>query len=176
MLFSIFADVTVVAHLAFVTFVPIGGFIALRHPRLLVAHAPCVAWALGIATIGWPCPLTGLENALRERAGESAYGRGFIDHYLTGVVYPERYLPLVQALVAVSVITSYVMLVRRRRALHLSRHDLGLSSRDAGPRPPTSAAWPRTTPLTPLHPGRRATRGSAGSPRSGTPSLGGRRG
>jgi len=121
MLFSVFADLTVVAHLAFVAFVPVGGFIALRHPRVLVAHVPCVAWALGIVTIGWPCPLTSLENALRERAGESAYGRGFIDHYITGVVYPERFLPLAQALVAVSVITSYVMLFRRRRALHLSR-------------------------------------------------------
>ena len=42
----------------------------------------------------------------------------FIDHYLTGVIYPESALGLVRVLVAICVITSWTgyLLLRRRRA------------------------------------------------------------
>lgn len=113
--YGLLADLTALAHLGFVVFVPVGGFVALRFPRVLFAHLPSVAWAFGIVTIGWPCPLTNLENAFRERAGRTTHEVGFIDAYLTGIVYPERFLPVLQGLVAASVVTSYALLARQRR-------------------------------------------------------------
>jgi Protein of Unknown function (DUF2784) len=37
---------------------------------------------------GFTCPLTLLENDLRQRAGEAGYRDGFIAHYLVKVIYP----------------------------------------------------------------------------------------
>ena len=37
--------------------------------------------------MGWLCPLTPLENALRARAGQQGYAGGFIEHYLTAAIY-----------------------------------------------------------------------------------------
>jgi Protein of Unknown function (DUF2784) len=84
--YGLLADLTVAAHFGFVAFVPLGGFLALRHPRVLLAHVPAVGWAAGIVLIGWPCPLTSLERYFREHAGRAAHEEGFIGTYLTGVV------------------------------------------------------------------------------------------
>lgn len=37
---------------------------------------------------GLVCPLTPLEVALRERGGEIGYAGGFIEHYVTAILYP----------------------------------------------------------------------------------------
>lgn len=111
--YAFLADAVVVVHLGFVVFVAVGGFIACRYPQVLVAHVPSVGWALGIITVGWPCPLTGVENDLRQRAGWQAYEGGFIDRYLTGVIYPARYERFVQALVAAGILAAYVGLGSR---------------------------------------------------------------
>jgi hypothetical protein len=37
---------------------------------------------------GGICPLTPLENYLRQSAGKPGYAGGFIEHYVTAVVYP----------------------------------------------------------------------------------------
>ena len=39
--------------------------------------------------LGWTCPLTPLEKFLRNAGGEEGYSGGFIDHYLTSLIYPE---------------------------------------------------------------------------------------
>jgi Protein of Unknown function (DUF2784) len=126
-MYGLLADLTVAAHFGFVAFVPVGGFLALRNPRVLLAHVPAVGWAAGIVAIGWTCPLTSLERDFRERAGRTAHEDGFIATYLSGVVYPEQYLVLAQGLVAASIVTSYALLLRR----HVSgQHSLaGASAR-----------------------------------------------
>jgi hypothetical protein len=37
---------------------------------------------------GWICPLTPLENYLRQRGGSSAYHGEFIEHYVLPLLYP----------------------------------------------------------------------------------------
>lgn len=113
--YDLLANAVIVLHFSFVVFVAVGGFIAWRYPRVLAAHGPAVAWALGIVIVGWPCPLTGAENNLRERAGWLAYDGGFVDRYLTGVLYPTEYEQLMRALVAAGVISAYVPLIVRWR-------------------------------------------------------------
>ena len=72
------------AHRAFLVYLPVGGFLALRWRRTIGAHMAAVLWALGSVLAHWPCPLTGLEQWARPRAGMAPLGpAGFIDHYLT---------------------------------------------------------------------------------------------
>ena len=115
--YSALADATVVIHLGFVAFVAGGGFIAWRHPAVLLAHVPAVLWAVGIVAVGWSCPLTFVENWLRLQAGTGGYSGAFIDRYVTGVLYPERHAQLARALVAAALLASYAVLVMRARRM-----------------------------------------------------------
>ena len=83
------ADAVVVLHFAFVLFVAFGGLLILRWPRFAWLHIPAAAWGVAIEFGGWICPLTPLENHLREQAGERLYSGDFIGRYLMPVVYPE---------------------------------------------------------------------------------------
>ena len=70
-------------------FVVAGGLLVARHRRLLIPHLLAAAWGVWIAASGGICPLTPLENALRQRAGQGGYSGGFLEHYITPVLYPE---------------------------------------------------------------------------------------
>jgi hypothetical protein len=67
----VLGDVVVLAHVAFVTFVVLGGLLVLRRPRVAVVHLAAVAWGVLVELAGLTCPLTPLENRLRERAGDA---------------------------------------------------------------------------------------------------------
>ena len=125
MVYRALADVVVVVHFAFVVFIAVGGVLAWRWPRVLWLHVPAVAWGLGIVTIGYECPLTPLERYFRRLGGEHVPRSGFIDRYVEGVLYPERYTSLLRALVAVMVVVGWtgalVRLRRTRSAAHPRR-------------------------------------------------------
>lgn len=89
MRYRLLADAVIVIHAAFVAFVVLGGLVVLRWPKMAWAHLPAAVWGALIEFSGWICPLTPLENALRERAGESGYRGGFIEHYLLRTLYPD---------------------------------------------------------------------------------------
>ena len=88
MAFRVAADAVVLVHAAFVVFVLLGGVLVLRWPRLAWAHVPAAAWGVLIEFAGWICPLTPLENSLRDRAGLSTYQGEFVEHYILPVLYP----------------------------------------------------------------------------------------
>jgi hypothetical protein len=88
-LFPIAADVVVVIHLVFILFAVLGGFLRWRWPKLAWLHLPAFAWAVAISLWGWTCPLTPLENWLREQGSETGYDTGFIEHYLLPLIYPD---------------------------------------------------------------------------------------
>ncbi len=91
MLFRLLADTLVVLHVAFVLFVVLGGFLALRWRRLAWLHVPAALWGALIEFMGWICPLTPLENHFRRLAGETGYQGGFIEHYVIPALYPADY-------------------------------------------------------------------------------------
>jgi hypothetical protein len=118
--YRIAADVILLLHLAFTCFTVLGGLLVLRRPALIWLHLSAVLWGVVIEWADWVCPLTPLENFLRERGGETGYAGGFIEHYVALLLYPEnltielRYL-LGLGLVAVNlIIYGYVFWVRRR--------------------------------------------------------------
>ncbi len=88
-MYAALADAVVALHAAFILFALLGGALLVAWPRLIWLHLPALAWAGWIEFSGGFCPLTPLENHFRERAGEGGYGGGFIDHYLTPIIYPE---------------------------------------------------------------------------------------
>jgi len=82
------ADGALVLHFAFVLFVALGGFLVLRWRRVAWLHVPAVVWGVITEFAGLVCPLTPLENVLRDRAGQVGYTGGFIEHYITRMMYP----------------------------------------------------------------------------------------
>ena len=82
------ADTIVLLHLAFVVFVVLGGFLVLRWRWIVWAHLPAVLWGAAIEFGGWICPLTPLENYLRQRGGETPYQGDFISRYVLPTLYP----------------------------------------------------------------------------------------
>ena len=84
----ILADLLVVLHLAFAAFVVFGGFLAWKWRWVLFAHPLALAWGFWVEISGQICPLTPLENRLRQLAGEAGYSGGFLDHYVVAILYP----------------------------------------------------------------------------------------
>lgn len=79
----------VAAHFAFLIYLPAGGFLALRWRRTIWLHVAAVLWGIASVVLHLGCPLTALERWTRTQAGMTPLGSaGFIDHYITGVVYP----------------------------------------------------------------------------------------
>jgi hypothetical protein len=117
--YTTIADLVVLAHLAFVAFVVLGGAAVLRWPRLAWVHLPAVAWAVLIEYVGWICPLTPLENALRQADGGSAYAGGFVERYIIPVLYPADLTRAVQVGLGTVVLVLnalvYWHVLRRRR-------------------------------------------------------------
>ena len=113
------ADAILVAHLAFVLFVVFGALLLLRWPRLAWLHIPAVVWAAFIEFSGTICPLTPLEVALRQRAGQAGYGGGFVDHYVVSLLYPEGLTQNTQSVLGAVVVAInaaiYIVAFRRRR-------------------------------------------------------------
>ena len=87
-LFRVAADLVVLLHTGFVLFVALGGLVVLRWRRLAWIHVPAVLWGAMIEFGGWICPLTPLENYLRERSGMAMYQGDFIEHYILPALYP----------------------------------------------------------------------------------------
>jgi Protein of Unknown function (DUF2784) len=114
--FTILVVLTVAAHFAFIAYMVTGGFLALRWPKTIWLHIPVVIWGISIELIDFVCPLTWLERWARPKAGMGPMpADGFIDHYLTGVVYPAQYADLVLVLALLTVLTSWVLVARARR-------------------------------------------------------------
>jgi hypothetical protein len=113
--YQLLADLVMLAHFGFLLYVALGGFLAWCRRWLIVPHAAAVAWGLLSATVGMACPLTAWEDEARRRAGEQGLPRGFVDTYLTGVVYPAGCLVAAQVLVAALVLVSWVGVAHRRR-------------------------------------------------------------
>lgn len=99
MLHRLGADLVLFAHFLFAGFAVFGGLLSLQDIGWAWVHVPVVLWSAIVNLMGWTCPLTPMEKALRVRAGQAGYPGGFIHHYIGRAVYP-RGMPRQLALVA----------------------------------------------------------------------------
>jgi hypothetical protein len=123
MLARALADAVVVAHLAFIVFVLLGGFWVLRRPAVAWLHLPALAWGAYAELTSTVCPLTPLENLLRSAGGEEGYGGTFVDRYVMPVIYPPGLTPAMQTAIGAGLLLLNAALyayawrrVRSRRA------------------------------------------------------------
>lgn len=105
----------VVLHATFLAYVVLGGLLTWWWPWTFWPHLLAVGWGLAVVAIPLDCPLTWLENWARRHAGQPVPTRGFIDRYVEGVLYPERYTLLVQILVALFIVGTWLVGLKRWR-------------------------------------------------------------
>lgn len=94
---ALLADAMLTLHVGIVVFVVgllplvlIGGALGwrwVRHAGLRLSHLGLIVFIAAQAWLGQLCPLTVWEQALRRSAGQSSYGEGFIEHWLSRLLY-----------------------------------------------------------------------------------------
>lgn len=89
MTYRLLADAVLLLHFGFLAFVVGGALLVWRWPLLAWLHLPALAWGAYVVLTGEICPLTPLENALRQAGGSGGYEGSFIEHYLLPLIYPE---------------------------------------------------------------------------------------
>ncbi|WP_455199571.1 DUF2784 domain-containing protein [Kaarinaea lacus] len=89
MIYLVLVEVVVLLHFLFIIFSVLGGILTLWKKWIPYIHIPAALWGSFIIILGWTCPLTPLENLLRSTGNLEVYTGGFIDHYLTPLIYPE---------------------------------------------------------------------------------------
>lgn len=118
MIYLISAYLVFFLHLTFILFVPLGGLLVFRRRRWAWVHVPVFLWGAMISFGGWICPLTPLENWLREKGGALGYEGGFIDHYLVPIIYPvgltRPHQYLIGAFVLLLNLVIYTLALRRK--------------------------------------------------------------
>jgi len=95
--YLIAADAVLLLHALFVVFVVLGlamilvggalGWSWVRVRWFRLAHLAAIGVVVLQSWLGAICPLTTLEMALRERAGQSAYPGSFIAHWVESALY-----------------------------------------------------------------------------------------
>ncbi len=120
-MYRLLADAAAGVHFLFVTYLVVGGYLAWMWRWTIWTHLAAVGWGFSTVLFTISCPLTHLENWARLRGGEAELpSGGFINHYITGVLYPRGDLDLVRVLVVIVVALSwsaYVWIPRHRRSL-----------------------------------------------------------
>jgi hypothetical protein len=119
-LYRVLAAAVASTHFLFILFVLAGGVLVLRWPRLAWVHLPAVVWGAVVEVMGWDCPLTPLENRLRQLGGLTSYDGDFVARYLLPVIYPEGLTLTVQrilgAVVIVVNLVVYALVIRKHQA------------------------------------------------------------
>ena len=99
--------VILTVHFLYLGYLVLGGFLAWRWPAAFWPHLASAIWACLIVANRVNCPLTWAEMWARQRAGDAPVSGGFIDRYVTDVIYPGRFLIEVRVLVAVVIAISW---------------------------------------------------------------------
>ncbi len=121
MLEAISVEIVIVLHFSFVLFVVFGAFLLLWSRKVIWLHLPAALWGAIVEFTGWICPLTPLENWLRMQAGKPVYDRGFIENYITPILYPDGLTREIQNVLGVTVVVIngllywYVFKIRKKR-------------------------------------------------------------
>lgn len=104
MLWQVLADLVLLIHFSFILFVLFGGLLTIWRPWVPWVHLPAALWGVALEFGGWICPLTPLENRLRQTGGEAGYEGGFIEHYLQPLIYPAWLTSEIQVMLGFAVI------------------------------------------------------------------------
>ncbi|EID13216.1 hypothetical protein MXEN_11585 [Mycobacterium xenopi RIVM700367] len=122
-MYQIAVVLTAITHVAFICYVVVGGFIALRWRRTLWLHIAAVLWGAASVVGHVGCPLTGLERWARRHAGMPPLPpKGFIAHYITGVLYPVSWANVVQLAAFAVIVASWALYAWHGRHVPVRAH------------------------------------------------------
>jgi len=129
MFFRLAADLLMIIHLSFIIFVITGGFLVLKWRSIMYLHIPAAVWGALIELQDWICPLTPLEQHLRQAGGQRAYSGGFVEHYVEPIVYPAGLTREMQILfglvvIAVNLLAYGWLLIGRQRDKRAGQTDI----------------------------------------------------
>jgi hypothetical protein len=119
MLYQLAADLIIFLHFAFILFVLFGGLLVYKWRWLIWLHIPAAIWGAMTVIVGWVCPLTPLENWLRQASVGDIYSGSFLERYLTPVIYPsglnkEMFIMMGVFVIVVNVIVYTILIVKNR--------------------------------------------------------------
>lgn len=131
MLYRFLADLIVVLHAGFVAFVVIGEMAVLyglargrdwaRAFWFRWLHLVSIAFVVLLSWLGATCPLTDLENLLREHAGEVGYPGDFIGYWVREVLFYECstwIFVVIYSVFGMVVLFTFVLAPPQRRTAH----------------------------------------------------------
>ena len=120
--YGFLADVAVVLHLGYVAFVVLGlllilvgvarGWRWVRNFWFRILHFVAIALVAAEAILGMTCPLTTLENDLREKAGEAVSGGSFIGRLAHDMLFfdaPQWIFRVLHCLFALVVLVTLIL-------------------------------------------------------------------
>jgi hypothetical protein len=116
------ANAAVLLHFAFIVFVIFGACLVLKWRWVAWLHVPAATWGALVEFFGLICPLTPIEQRLRDAAGMTTYEGDFVGHYLLPVMYPAGLTPAIRSwlgatLVALNIAIYALVIARSHRAL-----------------------------------------------------------
>ncbi len=129
--YQLAADFVLVIHASFILFV-VAGFAAIlwgwlrrwnwtRQLWFRLLHLGAIGAVVLQAWLGWICPLTAWEGALRRKAGQSAYEGSFIEYWLHRLIFYEAeawIFGAVYTAFGLAVLALYFLVPPRPRAPH----------------------------------------------------------
>ena len=131
MLYRVLADLVVLLHAAFVAFVVIGeiavlyglarGRASARAFWFRWLHLASIAFVVLLSWLGATCPLTDLENSLRERGGEGGYPGDFISYWVRELLFYECStwtFIVIYSVFGIIVLATFLLAGPQRRTAH----------------------------------------------------------
>ncbi len=119
MIYRFLADFVLAFHLCFVLFLVFGGLLVLRWRSVIWVHIPALIWGFVVEAFSLTCPLTPLENWFRNLGGEAGYTGGFIEHYVSMVLYSTLgywfHLFLGLILIGINLLVYFYVFMRRNK-------------------------------------------------------------
>ena len=109
-MYEIGADLTLIAHFAFIIFVVFGALLFIVSTKIIYLHVPALIWGIYIEITHSICPLTYLENWFLQKANLTTYSEGFIQNYLVPVVYPMNLTDDLQTYLAIVLIVANMLM------------------------------------------------------------------
>ena len=104
MIYRLLADLILILHFSFVLFAIFGGLLVLRWRWMWKLHLPALVWSFLVQYFIWICPLTDWENYFRRLGGEAGYEGGFIEYFISAILYPGIITPQIHLLLAISLV------------------------------------------------------------------------
>ena len=109
-MYEIGADLTLIAHFAFIIFVVFGALLFIVSTKIIYLHVPALIWGIYIEITHSVCPLTYLENRFLQKANLTTYSEGFIQNYLVPIVYPKNLTDDLQTYLAIVLIAINIIM------------------------------------------------------------------